>query len=279
MTSKDMSSLIASDMPAHIEVNNPPISCYLRTKNEKRMVSEVVAAAFQIAREVVIVDCGSTDDTVAKAQAAGARVHYVPWQGKGKQKRAAEALCNYRYHLDLDCDEIVTASLAEEIKALFRTDIMAGRVAALRLVTAPPIGEPWGNVDQDYRNKLYDSEAYQMPNSEAWDQLQLDKSIQPVKLKAPLLHYSFADIGALLKKIEGNMSQAANYQKLKSKPYLILRIFLGLPIYFLKRYLLKGLFLKGVYGFSFAMTTAIGRWLKDVKMYERHHFGSHDTSD
>jgi hypothetical protein len=50
---------------------------------------------------------------------------------------------------------------------------------------------------------------------------------------------------------------------------LILRIFFGLSFYVGKRYFLTGLFRGGVYGFAFSMMSGFGRWLRDVKMYER----------
>lgn len=69
------------------------------------------------------------------------------------------------------------------------------------------------------------------------------------------------------------MTQRAKSAPLKPLWQLRIRIVLGLPVYFLKRYVLKGLFLKGIYGFAFSLTIAYGRWLKDIKMYERHRLG------
>ncbi len=37
---------------------NPPISCYIRAKNEERLIAEVITAARQIADEVVVIDSG-----------------------------------------------------------------------------------------------------------------------------------------------------------------------------------------------------------------------------
>jgi glycosyltransferase involved in cell wall biosynthesis len=255
------------------EDRRPPISCYIRTKNEARLIADVVRAALQVAREVVVVDSGSTDGTPELARAAGASVHHVDWQGTGRQKRAAEALCTHPWRLDLDADEVVTPALAEEIARLFAAGEPPAPVYGLRLVTAPPIGGDWGRVDNDHRNKLYDGRRFSMPDSAAWDQLDLPSGTTVRKLDGALVHHSFTDIGFLMRKQERNMTQRAKAAPLKSLWFLRLRILFGLPVYFLKRYLLKGLFLKGIYGFSFAMTIAYGRWLKDVKMYERHHFG------
>ncbi|WP_370338206.1 glycosyltransferase family 2 protein [Parvularcula marina] len=254
----------------------PPISAYIRTKNEARLVAEVVRAALQVAREVIVVDSGSTDDTVRLAEEAGAKVISMDWLGTGKQKRAAEDLCEHPWLLDLDADEVIPAKLAAEIAALFQNGEPAHKIYALRMIIAPPVGEPWRHVDPDHRNKLYDSREIRMPDSAAWDQLDIPSGTQVPKLKTPIIHYAFTDIGFLLTKQERNMTQRAKSAPLKPLWQLRFRMIFGLPVYFLKRYILKGLFLKGAYGFSFAMTIAIGRWLKDVKMYERHHFEKKD---
>src|SRR4030088_3299263 len=95
-----------------------PVSCYIRTLNEERLLGKVIAAVRDVVDEVVIVDCGSTDATVAIAQAAGARMVHQPWLGHGRQKRFGEDLCRNDFLLDLDADEIVSPGLAAEIRAL-----------------------------------------------------------------------------------------------------------------------------------------------------------------
>lgn len=251
---------------------HPPLSCYIRTKNESRLVADVVRAALAVAREVIVVDSGSNDDTVALARAAGAKVHHVDWRGTGKQKRAAEDLCSYPWRLDLDADEVVSEDLAGEIRRLFAKGAPRHSVYAIPMIMAPPIGKPWWSVDRDARLKLYDAERHRMPDHAAWDQLDLPAGTRIGRLRAPIIHHAFTDIGFLLRKQERNMTQRAKAAPLKPLWQLRLRIVFGLPVYFLKRYLLKGLFVKGIYGFAFSMTVAHGRWLKDVKMYERHRF-------
>ena len=56
----------------------PPISdCYIRTLNEESRIGAAVGAAFSVAREVVVVDSGSTDGGVRLPCASG------PEPGKG----------------------------------------------------------------------------------------------------------------------------------------------------------------------------------------------------
>ena len=74
------------------------------------MIGDVVRAARAVAAEVIVVDSGSTDDTIAQAEAAGARVLRQEWLGNGKQKRIGEDACRHDWVLDLDADEIILQS-------------------------------------------------------------------------------------------------------------------------------------------------------------------------
>ncbi|MFN0024486.1 MAG: glycosyltransferase family 2 protein [Parvularculaceae bacterium] len=247
----------------------PPLSAYLRTKNEARMIGDVVRAAFSAAEEVVVVDSGSTDDTVAIAQSAGARVVRQAWLGNGRQKRFAEDQCRHDWLLDLDADEVVTPDLAAEICALFAGGEPRASIYRTPVAIAPPHGAPWIGFGGVIRHKLYDRRAVRAPDHDAWDQFELPPGAAIGALKAPILHYAFTDAAHLIDKLNRNSTTRANALAPKPRPVLILRIFFGLPFYVGKRYLLDGLFRGGVYGFAFSMMSGFGRWMRDVKMYER----------
>lgn len=248
----------------------PPVSAYIRTKNEARRIGDVVRAAKKAAREVIVVDSGSTDGTQDVAREAGAVVHEIPWRGNGGQKRAAEDLCTHDWLLDLDADEVIDDEMAAGIRAFFEDGGEPDSpVYGLRQVHAVPFGKPWWGTDIIVKNKFYDRRQIRIPDHPAWDQLEYSKKTSP-RLPGFMLHYMFSDIGDLTKKQERNMTRRAANVPLKSRRQLALRIVFGIPVYFLKRYLGKALFRKGIYGFAFSMTIAYGRWLKDVKLYERH---------
>ena len=73
------------------------------------------------ADQVVVLDSGSTDDTVTIARSLGADVEVTPdWPGFGPQKNRALARCRYRWVLSIDADEQISDALAAEILRVLR---------------------------------------------------------------------------------------------------------------------------------------------------------------
>ena len=249
-----------------------PLSCYIRTLNEAANIGPVVRKVKEIGAEVIIVDSGSTDNTCDIARDAGAIVVEKKWEGNGFQKRNGEDAASNDWLLDLDADEVLSPELQNEIRAMFENSSPAPGIYALKLVTVPPVpkGTVWNNCCLAWRNKLYHKSIIRMPAHAAWDQLQIPESIKPVKLNGALLHYSFHDIEQILFKMNRVSSVRARETKLKPKGQLVIRILFAFPIYFSKKFFKQQMYRAGVYGFACAVVTAANRWLKDVKMYERH---------
>ena len=82
------------------------------TNNEAANIAACLASV-SFADQIVVVDSGSTDNTVAIAHAAGAHVMQTPdWPGFGAQKNRALGLATCDWVLSIDADERVTAELA-----------------------------------------------------------------------------------------------------------------------------------------------------------------------
>jgi glycosyltransferase involved in cell wall biosynthesis len=248
----------------------PPISCFIRTKNEARMIAEVVAAALAAVDEVVVIDSGSTDRTVELAEAAGARVVEAAWLGGGKQKRLGEDAARHHWVLDLDGDEIVTPELAAEIAANFAQGEPACSIFEMRMATAPPVGPIWMDYNVVDRRKLYDQRVVRAPDHANWDQFKVPRGVKVGHLRAPLVHHSFRDLAQLEDKFNRNSSGRARDTRLRPFWMVALRLVFAKPLYFLNQYLRRGLWRAGWYGYCVAAIAAHGRWLKDAKMMEAH---------
>src|SRR5262245_23291918 len=246
-----------------------PISCYIRTLNEERRIGAVIGAVRGLVEEVVVVDSGSTDATVAVAEAMGARVIRQAWLGNGREKRCGEGHCRNDFLLDLDADEVVSPELADEIRALFADGLPPRPVYELRLVTVPPVGEPWHDFGVRRRCKLYDRRVVRQPDHKAWDQFKVPSGVRVGQLSGPLLHFAFGDLAHVVAKLNRASTVRASETRRRTRTEVGLRVLFALPVYFLKHYLQRGLFRAGIYGVSLAAISAFGRWLRDAKMYEQ----------
>ena len=99
-------------MPA----NRQPLSVAIITLNAAGQLAECLASA-TFADDIVVVDSGSTDGTVALAEEAGVRVISQAWLGFGRQKQFAVEAARHDWVLCLDADERVTPALQAAIEA------------------------------------------------------------------------------------------------------------------------------------------------------------------
>ncbi|HPU50654.1 MAG TPA: glycosyltransferase family 2 protein [Burkholderiaceae bacterium] len=96
----------------------PLLSVTVITRNEAHRIARCLGSV-SFADEWVVLDSGSTDDTVAIARSLGARVHQsADWPGFGPQKNRALDAAAGQWVLSLDADEVVGPELASAIRAV-----------------------------------------------------------------------------------------------------------------------------------------------------------------
>jgi glycosyltransferase involved in cell wall biosynthesis len=105
------------------------ISACLIVCNEERNLARCLASLAPVVDEIVVVDSGSTDGTVALAQKLGARVIVQPWLGYVAQKNLALDHAAHPWILSIDADEELSAPLAAAFAQL-RADPAADRLDA-----------------------------------------------------------------------------------------------------------------------------------------------------
>ncbi|MFN3786327.1 MAG: glycosyltransferase family 2 protein, partial [Thiothrix sp.] len=95
-----------------------PISGLVITYNEAGNIRACLESLQAVCAEIIVVDSGSTDDTVAIAKACGAKVHTQPFLGYGPQKNVGVHLCQHAWVLSLDADERLDTDAIGAIQAL-----------------------------------------------------------------------------------------------------------------------------------------------------------------
>lgn len=96
--------------------NTPPqpISAVIITQDAADQLLPCLES-LSFASEIVVVDSGSCDGTVALAQERGARVIHQKWLGYGPQKNFAVAQAMHPWVLCLDADERISPALRESL--------------------------------------------------------------------------------------------------------------------------------------------------------------------
>ena len=101
-----------------------PLSGVVIARNEADRIGRCLQSMRAVCSEMLVLDCGSDDDTVAVARAAGARVEHQDWLGFAAQKNAAISRATQPWLLLLDADEW----LAEGSEQVLRDLFASGRV-------------------------------------------------------------------------------------------------------------------------------------------------------
>jgi len=95
--------------------SRPPLSAVLITLNAALQLPECLAS-LAFCDEILVVDSGSEDGTVALARAHGARVIQAGWRGFGPQKQFAVEQAAHDWVLCVDADERVSHELQAAIE-------------------------------------------------------------------------------------------------------------------------------------------------------------------
>ena len=119
-----------------------PLSAFIITRDEEARIGRTLSALQGLTDDIVVVDSGSTDATVAIAKSLGARVIHRAWDGYGGQKRFAEQQCRHDWVLNVDADEVVTPELRTEIGRLLEADPPPGAYNIHILTVYPGDGRP-----------------------------------------------------------------------------------------------------------------------------------------
>lgn len=96
-----------------------PLSVAIITKDEEANLPRLFDSLERLkAAEVIVVDSGSTDSTVAIARDYGAQVIETDWPGHVEQKNRALSACHQPWVLSLDADEPISPELADNLRDL-----------------------------------------------------------------------------------------------------------------------------------------------------------------
>ncbi len=97
------------------------LSVIIIAQDESDRIARCLASVKPIASEIIVLDSGSTDDTVNVAKQFTDQVHQTDWPGYGPQKQRALSMAGGDWVLSIDADEALSPELQEEIRILLQT--------------------------------------------------------------------------------------------------------------------------------------------------------------
>ena len=241
-----------------------PLTVAIIALNAGAQIGPCLASA-QFADEILVVDSGSTDDTVAIAERHGARVEQKEWLGFGRQKQHAVSIARNDWVLSLDADERVSEPLAQSIRAA-----MASRAyRAYRMARRNRFLGRWlghGEGYPDWTVRLFHRAHASWSNDEVHEAVLTTAEVG--RLDGDLMHDSAEDIATYMVKQNRyttlhaealyNQGVRASYWRLLASPL----------VRFIKFYVMRFGFLDGGPGFAHIAIGCNNTFHKYLKLIE-----------
>ena len=249
-------------------MTRPNISVTIITLNEELNIARAITSV-SWADEVLVVDSGSTDQTVEIAQKLGARVIHQPWSGYGQQKNHAQKAARYDWVLNIDADEEVSPELRDELlQKLTQLDPNSPVKGFCFPRKTFYLGRwiKYGGWYPNFLTRVADRRFALWSEPQVHEALEVTGEV--ATLQSALHHYTF-------RSIQDQVLANVKYSKLGSEqlilrgksPSLILLLLKPLGK-FLETYVMKRGFLDGLAGFIISINAAHSMFLKYAYLFE-----------
>lgn len=238
-----------------------PLSAVVTTYNNAATIERCLRS-LAFADELLVLDSGSNDQTVALASALGARIETAPFAGYSAQKQRAIDLAQHRWVLLLDADEY----LADEAAAAIYEALKAPQVAGYRFARVEwqffAYAHRWTRHNRYLR--LFDRTRVAMNKVPVHA---APATREPVAdLPVRFFHDGEPDIATKVAKLNAYSTGLVDGGARRSQPRL--RMLFAPPYEFLRQYLGKRQFVNGWSGFIASVCMAFYAFLKAAKSYE-----------
>lgn len=238
------------------------ISATIITLNEQGNIARAIES-LRCADEVVVLDSGSSDQTIDAAARLGARVVETPWRGYAGQKNFAAQQAAHDWVLSIDADEALSEALEAEIWQIKKNGPQFDAYTMPRM--ARYLGR-WilhSGWYPDRKVRLYDRRKARWVGDYVHESVQADGRIG--RLHCNLLHYTCSSLSEHLKTMDRYTTLAAEELVAQHRqvqwPDLVLN-----PLWtFVRTYFFQAGFLDGIEGLTIAFMAAFYNFLKFAK--------------
>ncbi len=244
----------------------PRLSVVVITRNEAANIRAALESV-RWADELVVVDSGSTDETLRIARELADRVTAHEWQGYGAQKNHAAGLAAHDWILSLDADERVSPALAREIRSLLDAEPAARGYRCPRVTRY--LGRWIRSTDwyPDLQLRLYDRRAARWSDRLVHESVAVDGAVG--RLRGELEHHAYRDVSHHLQTIDRYTTLAARQMRREGRRAGWIDLAVRPPAAFVRNYVLRGGMRDGALGLVVSLLNAGYVFLKFAKLWER----------
>lgn len=243
-----------------------PLSVALICLNEARNLPACLESV-AFARQIVVVDSGSTDDSPAIAARYGCEVFQEPWRGFGPQKQFAVDQCREPWVLVLDADERLLPETAAAIRAMVAAP--PGPVSGYSFPRKNYFQGRWirhAGWWPDRVLRLFRRGQGRLTEAAVHEAIVVEGPV--VALDPPIEHRTESDLGAILRKIDRYSTLGAEAAFAAGKSGTVGSALLRGLFTLFQGYLLRGGFLDGPQGLTLAVTDGVNKFFKYAKLAE-----------
>lgn len=241
------------------------VSVTIIALNEARNIDACLGSV-SWADDIVVIDAGSTDDTIKRAQAAGAHVVQSDWPGYAAQKNLAAKHAAHEWILSVDADERITPALADEVRATVARNPSEAGFRIPRMTWY--LGQWIRTTDwyPDYQLRLYHRDRARWAPRRVHESVEADGPVG--KLKKDIEHRPYRDISQHHETMDRYTTLAAMEMYDQGRRTRIVDLVLHPPAAFIRNYVLRRGYADGLTGFIVSTMNSYYVFLKFAKLRE-----------
>jgi (heptosyl)LPS beta-1,4-glucosyltransferase len=240
------------------------ISVVIITYNEEKNIARCLESV-KWANEIIIVDSGSTDNTINIAKSYGAIVYSQEWLGFGPQKNLAILKSRCKWILAVDADEVISHELSESILDA----VESGSSICYKFKRVSQFCGKWikyGDWRNDLIIRLFRRDLAKYSNDMVHEKVVHECDVET--LQGLMWHYSQDYINISLKKMNDYSDSTSLMLFTRGKTCTILNAILHKNWAFFRGFIIKKGFLDGRQGYLIAKLTSYGSYFKYIKLWE-----------
>jgi len=238
------------------------ISVAIITLNEEANIRRCLESV-RWADEIVLVDSGSTDDTLKICKEYGCLVFNHEWEGYARQKNFAIGMVTGDWVLSLDADEEVPPELAMEIRSALKGDSDAYSMPRSNLFLGRWMRH--GGWYPDRQLRLFKRGTGSFAEVPLHEHIAMQEGSKVGSLRNPLRHYTYPTVCDFIARADSYTTIEA--QAGNRKPSVI-GLLTAFPLKFAETYLYKGGWRDGTHGLLAALLVSCRVLLRQAKLWE-----------